>query len=87
VAASAAKETQMDNFQVAFVGMTVADRQWNEESLHGRRVATAEDFYAREEMGWHVPDLKNFLATCANAVRARWQLRASRRIAPMRLPA
>jgi hypothetical protein len=82
------KEMQMDYFKTAIAVMAADDTYFGPRDADGRRrVLTAEELDALADFGWHLPDLKGAVATCAHAVWLRVRPRASNRIEPTRLPA
>jgi hypothetical protein len=81
------KEMQMDYFKTAIAVMAADDTYFGPRDAEGRRrVLTAEELDALADFGWHLPDLKGAVATCAHAVWSRVRPRASNRIEPTPLP-
>jgi len=65
---STTKEQTMDQFGLAIGIMAAVDRRWGSHDADGRRRAfTPEELNAFVDFGWHWPDLKGAMATCASA--------------------
>jgi hypothetical protein len=60
----------MDQYKLAIAMMAVTD--------------SPEELDALADFGWHLPDLKGVMATCAQAMR--WRPRATSRLDPTPLP-
>jgi hypothetical protein len=75
----------MDQYKLAIAMMAVTDSQWGPHDADGRRrQLTREELDALADFGWHLPDLKGVMATCAQAMR--WRPRATSRLDPTPLP-
>jgi hypothetical protein len=77
----------MDRFQLAIAVMAITDTHWGPRDADGRRRQfTADELDDMADWGWHLPDLKGVMATCAQAMRWRWRPRANNRLDPTPLP-
>jgi hypothetical protein len=60
----------MDSFKMAIVAMALTDTDGGPRDVHGqRRELTAEELAELADFGWHIADVKGFVARCVNAVR------------------
>ena len=68
----------MDGTRVWLTAVVLTEIQGEPRAAGGRRREfTADQLDAIAEFGWSLPDLKDRLAACVNAVRLRWRPRAS----------
>jgi ketosteroid isomerase-like protein len=60
----------MDQLKLAIVLMAVTDSHWDSRDAHGRRRDyTAAELDALADFGWHMPDVRGFVAACRTALR------------------
>jgi hypothetical protein len=76
----------MDGYQLGIVMLAIADMHRHCDHRGKCRQMTPEELDELADYGWHLPDLKGKLTACVNAVRVRWQPRASHRIEPSTVP-
>lgn len=77
----------MDGTRVWLTSLVLTDLQSASRDADGRRREfTADQLDTIAEFGWSLPDLKDRLAACVNAMRLRWRPQASEHLGATPLP-